>query len=131
MPNPFADLRKQLIPDDETGEVLRRMLDDGIDLSQPREIGFHCVFGEQAQAEAFAARAAQLDGVRVEPPEADEEGIWDVVVVRDMKPEHDAITAMERKLAALAGEHGGFPDGWGCAGDAPAEDEDGADDGAG
>ncbi|HZH43634.1 MAG TPA: ribonuclease E inhibitor RraB [Lysobacter sp.] len=120
MPNPFADLRRQLIPDDDTGQVLRQMLDDGDDLARPRDIAFHCVFAEQAQAAAFAAQAAQ-DGLTVDAPERDEEGIWEVTVVRRMAAEHAAITALERQLAALAAAHGGYPDGWSCS---PA---DGAD----
>ena len=114
MPTPFSDLKKQLIPDDETGAVLRAMLDDGDDLDRPREIAFLSVFAEQRAAEAFGADASALPDVRVEAPEPDEEGIWQVAVVRTMAASHAAITALEDELAAIAARHGGYPDGWSC-----------------
>lgn len=114
MPTPFSDLDRQLIPDDDTGQVLRQMLDDGDDLSQPRDVEFYLVFAEEADAQAFAREADALEGLDVLPPERDEEGIWQVTAIRYMKPEHAAITAREHELAELATRHRGYPDGWGC-----------------
>lgn len=114
MPTPFDDLRRQLIPDDDTGQVLRQMLDDGDDLSRPRDVEFYLVFAGQRDAVAFAQDAAALEGFQVLPPEQDEEGIWQVTAIRHMAPEHAAITAYEHELAELATRHRGYPDGWGC-----------------
>jgi hypothetical protein len=42
------------IPNDENGDVLRRMLRDGDDLSQPPMMDFSYIFPERRQALAFA-----------------------------------------------------------------------------
>jgi hypothetical protein len=40
--------------------------------------------------------------------------MWQVVVKRDMVPEHAGITAMESALTLKAENVGGKADGWGC-----------------
>lgn len=126
MPTPFSDLKRQLIPDDDTGQVLRQMLDDGIDLEQPRDLDFFVVFAERAKADAFAAAAGVQEDAEVHGPEIDEEGIWQVAVTRRMVPTHAAVTAFELEIAELAERHGGYPDGWG-SGD--GDDDDTGDEG--
>ncbi|GHA68299.1 ribonuclease E inhibitor RraB [Cognatilysobacter bugurensis] len=110
----MKSLQRAMLPDDENGEVLRAMLDDGDDLTAEREIEFYLVFAEAEQARAFAAQAAELPDVQVEEPEVDEEGIWQVAVVRRMAASHAGITGLEHLLATLAKEHAGHPDGWSC-----------------
>jgi len=110
----MRELRAALIPDDENGQVLRRMLEAGDDLAVPRGIEFFHVFADEAGALAFAGAASALPDLAVEAPEVDDEGIWEVCATRVMAPSHAAITALEATLAQLAGEHGGYPDGWGC-----------------
>lgn len=127
----MKSLQRALIPDDENGEVLRRMFDDGDDLSLPREIDFHLVFGEGAQARGFAAQAATLPDLLLSVPEADEEGIWMVSASRHMPATHAGITALEQQLALVAQAFEGYPDGWSCgpaAGDDDAAADDAADD---
>jgi hypothetical protein len=108
-------LRMAMIPDDENGQVLKRMLEDGDDLSRARDIEFFHVFAEEDRARSFADAAAALPDMAVESPEADDEGVWQVCVVRMMAPAHAAITALERELGDLAESHGGFADGWACS----------------
>ncbi|MBF6023865.1 ribonuclease E inhibitor RraB [Lysobacter niastensis] len=125
----MRELRLAMIPDDENGQVLRQMVEDGDDLSVERGIEFFHVFADEARARAFAEAASALPALAIGAPEVDEEGIWQVVAVRVMAPSHAGITALEKQLVALAGDHGGYPDGWACptAGDA-ADDADEADD---
>ncbi|GAB2512145.1 ribonuclease E inhibitor RraB [Lysobacter humi (ex Lee et al. 2017)] len=122
-------LQRALIPDDENGEVLRAMFDDGDDLSLPREIDFHLVFGEEAQARGFAEQAATLPDLLLSVPAQDEEGIWVVTASRHMPAAHSLITSLEKQLALLAQDFEGYPDGWSASvattgdesdGDAPA-----------
>ena len=108
------ELRRMMIPDDENGQVLRQMLDDGDDLDVPRGIEFFHVFAEQEDADAFVEGAAALPDVMVEGGEGDEEGVWQVCVIRVMAPSHAAITALELQLGELAESHRGYADGWGC-----------------
>ena len=115
----MRELQRAMIPDDENGEVLLRMLDDGDDLSLERPIEFFHVFDDESQAEASAA-AADKPLVTVDEPEVDEEDVWQVCVVRVMAPSHAAITALERELGELAETFGGFADGWGCSPADPA-----------
>lgn len=110
----MKSLQLAMIPDDDNGQVLMRMVEDGDDLTVPREVDFFLVFADQAAAEAFVPAAQALPDVLVSVPEADEEGIWQVTVSRHMAPKHATITSLERELTALAEPFGGYPDGWGC-----------------
>jgi hypothetical protein len=102
-------------PDDENGDVLRRMEAHGDDLSRPRNIDFTVVFANQETAEEFAAYFHKGGyKVTVEYAQVREDCPWDVVVVRDMIPTHAGITDFERELKEAASRFGGHNDGWGC-----------------
>ena len=117
----MRELRLALIPDDETGQVLKRMSEDGDDLDRPRPIDFFHVFAEEADAQDFAAAASAQPDLVVEGPDFDDDdGIWEVTATRTLAPQHKAITALEAELAALAARYRGYPDGWGCD---PASDD--------
>ena len=100
-------------PDDENGEVLRAMAERGIDLVSPRIVDFEHCLPDEASAIAFrdAALPSVLE-VRVFEPEGlgDE---WDVQCRVRLVPTHAAITDTELRLAELAEEFDGEPDGWG------------------
>lgn len=118
----MRELQRAMIPDDENGEVLRRMLDDGDDLSRDRPIDFFHVFADEADAQDFAAAASARPDLTVEGPEFDDDdAIWEVTATRVMAPQHKAITALETELSELAAQYRGYPDGWGCD---PAADPD-------
>ncbi len=110
----MKELRRQLIPDDETGAVLRQMLDDGDNLELARDIAFLSVFAERAQADAFIASLADVDDLLVDVPECDEDDIWQVAVIRHMPAVHAQIVALEALLTERAQAAGGYPDGWQC-----------------
>ncbi|GAB6195097.1 ribonuclease E inhibitor RraB [Lysobacter xanthus] len=110
----MKSLQSALIPDDENGDVLRAMLEDGDDLTVAREIDFLLVFGEETAAKAFADAATQQDDLVVSAPIVDDEGIWQVIASRHMVPRHADITKLERALTVLAESFGGYPDGWEC-----------------
>lgn len=110
----MKSLQRAMLPDDDTGEVLRAMLDDGDDLTLERDIDFHIVFADGAQAAAFATQAAGVSDLHVAAPEVDDEGIWQVTATRRMAASHAGITALERLLTTLAEPYGGYPDGWSC-----------------
>ena len=111
----MRELQKAMIPDDENGEVLRRMVDDGDDLERPRPIDFFHVFAEESDAQDFAAAAGALADLVVEGPDFDDDdGIWEVSATRVMAARHAAITALETELSDLAARYRGYSDGWGC-----------------
>ena len=101
------------IPNDENGDVLRRMLGNGDDLSKPRMIDFCYVFPERRQVLAFAEL---VNGRELEVCISynEERHMWDAIVKRYMVPTHQGITAFELTLASQAESVGGEADGWGC-----------------
>ncbi len=118
-------------PDDGNGDMLRALMDAGIDLSQPLAIDFYLVFKNKDQAEkAMAALvASDLQG-EVEMHFNDLEQ-WELIVSQTMLPEHEAITAREAELDKFAKKFGGHNDGWGVMqhqdGDDDFDDEHGED----
>ena len=110
-------------PDDGNGDMLRALMDAGIDLTEPLAIDFYLVFKNKDQAEkAMAALVAtELQG-EVELHFNDLEQ-WELIVSQTMVPEHAAITAREAELDKFAKKFGGHNDGWGVM-----QHQDGDDD---
>lgn len=102
-------------PDDENGDVLRRMHESGDDLSKAREVDFTVVLPDKAAAQEFGDHFHEL-GYKVSAEESKTvpELPWDVVVVKFMVPTHAGITQFEQELQAVASQVGGRNDGWGC-----------------
>jgi hypothetical protein len=104
-----------LHPNDDNGDVLRRLEADGDDLSRPRDIDFNVVFPKERPANEFAQHLrekgyraiVELENVRESHP-------WGVRVVKNMIPTHSGITAFEQGLQDLGDALGGYNDGWGC-----------------
>lgn len=123
----MKSLQFAMLPDDENGDVLRAMLEDGDDLTIPREIDFHLVFADEAAAAAFADAARLQPDLIVSVPALVEDGIWQVTASRHMAPRHGDITRLEKELTVLAESFGGYPDGWECSRAAgPIDDGDDA-----
>ncbi len=102
-------------PNDDNGRVLRRLQENGDDLTTPRNIDFTVVFPAQAFAEGFADQfRSQGYKVSVEETKSDAELPWDVVVVKRMIPSHKEISEFEDTLSDFAAPLGGRNDGWGC-----------------
>jgi hypothetical protein len=100
-------------PDDDNGDVLRRMFASGDNLSEPRIIDFCFAFAERRQALAFAEIVDEHD-LEVCISFYDERGGWQAIVKRYMVPTHEDITALETLLVQRAESVGGEADGWGC-----------------
>jgi hypothetical protein len=103
------------IPDDENGDVLRRMVANGDDLSQPRIVDFTHVFPDEASGRGFADQA-EAEGLfaAIERTDVVEDLPWEVVIEHPLAPNYAALTALEHKLGKMAGQFGGRADGWGC-----------------
>ncbi|MDR7296479.1 hypothetical protein J2X16_001818 [Pelomonas aquatica] len=102
-------------PNDENGDVLRRMRDSGDNLSIARDIDFTVVFVSRDDVQKFGDHFHEL-GYRISAEKSGtvEDFPWDVVVVKNMVPTHGAITAFEAELQSVATPLGGRNDGWGC-----------------
>ncbi len=102
-------------PDDDNGDVLRRMFEGGDSLKQARDIDFAHRFVHGRAAETFAALAGGAGlQISIQDVEDAPETSWDVIVTANMIPDHQAIGAFERRLADQAERLGGQADGWGC-----------------
>jgi hypothetical protein len=89
-------------PDDENGDVLRRMEAAGVDLISPRVMDFEHCFPDEASARAFrgAVQGTVLEA-RLIPAEPHEGAGWKVQCRQRMIPTHAAITETERRLGAI------------------------------
>lgn len=102
-------------PDDENGNVLRGMQENGDDLSQPRDIDFTVVLPDSDAVQEFGSYFYNL-GLQVKAKKNNTIPSlpWDVVVTVNMLPTYNEITAFEQKLEKVAMPLGGRNDGWGC-----------------
>jgi hypothetical protein len=101
-------------PDDENGDVLRRMAAQGIDLVSPRIVDFeHCFPGEASARSFLSAIDGTVLEARLIRPDPENERGWEVQCRERMVPTHDAITQTEARLAHVAARFGGYADGWG------------------
>ena len=102
-----------IFPDDENGDVLRRMASHGDNLAAPRNVDFEHIFPSIEAALAFTAEVVnRTDTVSVNW--YDELSSWNVRVTRHMTPTHQGVTELELSLDQVARKHGGKADGWGC-----------------
>ena len=104
-----------IYPNDDNGDALRRMEEEGDDLARPRNIDFTIVFPDGDAAKRFA-EYFQEQGytASVDFAETVQELPWDVVIAKYMTPSHQEITDFEISLQEVAESMGGRNDGWGC-----------------
>lgn len=102
-------------PKNANGDALRRLQEDGDDLSLPRAVDFTVVFSNEVAAGQFATPLRQL-GYEVSWKETHcvPELPWDVVVSNNMVPSYSAISEFEAELERRARTLEGRNDGWGC-----------------
>lgn len=100
---------------DENAAVLRDIAAAGDDLRKPRLMDFNHLFPTRDGAIAFARRVDAEGFTPVVRP-YDKPGYpFDVTVTTQaVIPTCDFITATEQRFAAMAAEHNGRADGWGC-----------------
>jgi hypothetical protein len=103
-----------LFPDDETGELLRLMQEQGDDLSLARDMDFFLIFDSKEQAQAFVNQADLGPEIRVSAARYEKTSKWQATLTVNMVPLYAEIVALEKQVARLGREYGGQPDGWGC-----------------
>ena len=102
------------LPNDENGDILRKMIGRGDDLSKSRKIDFYFAFPEEHQARNFAQQVRLTSGLACEAARYEERDMWEATVTGDMVPSHREITEFENSLDQIAQSYGGEADGWGC-----------------
>jgi len=102
--------------EDLNRQVLQQMRAAGDDLRTPRPIDFSHAMPDAASAASFAVEFLTRGfRVAVEETGSTPNLPWDVVVTIVMVPTLHTINETERDLGEAAANHGGRPDGWGCA----------------
>lgn len=105
----------QQFPDDDNGNVLWQMAEDGNDLSVPYEVEYSIIFETQAQAEQCALYLLhQEQKVSLFEEEESESRYWVVSAYVEMIPQHEDIVDLEQWFVHVASQYNGEYDGWGC-----------------
>lgn len=99
---------------EDNADVLRRMKDDGDDLTKARDIEFNHQFEREADAIAFENAVREQGYPKVDHDFWHEVDAWLTSVHLRMAPDLDGITATETALNEIARDFDGKPDGWGC-----------------
>ncbi|MBV2132871.1 ribonuclease E inhibitor RraB [Pseudomonas sp. MAP12] len=98
-------------PNDENGDVLRRMQNSGFDFNKEHVFDYYHTFESRTSAEQFAA---MLHGHKIHAEvQPNKKNLWDVVVKIMHAPTHSEITEWESDLEVVANKFGGLKDGWG------------------
>src|SRR5688572_11898716 len=106
-------------PNDADGDALRRIAEDGSDMSRPMLINFHVAVPDEQSAQALGEVACKL-GYRVELYESSECTLpFTCECSTRMLATYQGVMAIQEELAALSKPFGGIPDGWGTFGNGP------------
>lgn len=105
------------MPDDETGEALRRIAADGSDLQRPLKMDFFLAVPSEAMGREVALRVHPL-GFETSVEEDAESSTWTCYATKTIVPVYSTVVAIEQQLDAIARECGGHADGFGTFGNA-------------
>lgn len=103
--------------DASTAAALRRVANDGADMSRPMVIDFHVAFLSLDAGMEFVRIASRAGFIaRLVEDSGGERPEWTCWCSREMLATHDEITSTEDLLGSLARPLGGYCDGWGTFG---------------
>lgn len=120
----------QQFPDDDNGNVLWQMHNDGDDLTAAHEIEYSIAFQQEEKADQCAVYLLKEEQ-KISLFEDEETGEWIITIYVYMEPEYADIVDLEEWFSKIAGQFGGEYDGWGCMAyvyddDLEEDDEDAA-----
>lgn len=102
-------------PDDDNGNVLWQMHEDGSEMSDFYDIEFSIAFNEKTQAEQCALYLLhQEQKVSLFEDGELEASEWIVTIHVHMEPEYTDIVDLEEWFISIAEKFSGEYDGWGC-----------------
>ena len=105
------------LPNDATGDALRRMVNSGSDLTKPMEMDFFVIVPSEAAGDQVARRAQKLGfATKVEP--YNDDGEWTCYCTKTIVPRYGKVVKIERALDAMARPFGGSVEGFGSYGNA-------------
>lgn len=101
-----------LMPDDETGNVLREFQANGIELSRPLEMDFFVAVPSKKSGDKIAVKVKCL-GFKPSVEKDNETGDWTCYCTKTLIPEYSEVVKIEKELDSIAQPLGGFADGFG------------------
>lgn len=99
------------LPNDADGGAIRRIINDGADLSRPMLIDFQIAAPNEQAAKEIAEVAARL-GYRTQIYQDSEDGNWTAECSTRTLLSYQTVIALQAELHTLAEPLGGYIDGW-------------------
>ena len=118
----IADTMNFDFPNDSDGEALRRIAEDGSDMSKPMSIDFHVAAPSKTDAELIAATVTKHD-YEASISFDEETAAWTVWCSRDMIATHKNVVEAQSQLDELSKPFDGYSDGWGSFGNVESDTE--------
>jgi regulator of RNase E activity RraB len=106
-------------PLDADGDSLRRVADDGSDMSRPMLIEYSISAPDELCAQRIA-ESARSHGFDIAVSRDESCDSWSIYCARTMLATYDGVVAIQALLNELAQPHGGNCDGWGTFGNGRA-----------
>lgn len=102
-------------PEDDNGNLLWQMQEDGDDLEEIHEIEFSLYFKTQEAAEKCAlSLLLEEQKISLYLDEEVQPSEWVITIYVNMYPEHEDIIDLEEWFTKIATKFDGEYDGWGC-----------------
>ena len=102
-------------PDDENGNVLWQMHQDGDDLQEAHEIEISIAFADEAQADRCALHLLKEEQkISLFQDEDSDTLEWIITIYVYMEPAYEDIVDLEQWFSKIAAQFQGEYDGWGC-----------------
>jgi hypothetical protein len=108
------------LPDDATGNALRRLVDSGSDLARPMEMDFFVAVPSESSGHAVAAEARN-HGFSASVEQDRETVDWTCYCTKAIVPSYAEVVRIEKLLGEIARPHRGHADGFGSYGNAGGE----------
>ncbi|MEZ4297501.1 MAG: ribonuclease E inhibitor RraB [Polyangiaceae bacterium] len=105
---------------DATLDALRRIEQDGSDLTRPLSMDFFVAVPDQASGSMVASRAEKLGFSTSVEQDSDTEA-WTCYCTKQLVPAYESVVALESLLSSLAADVGGYTDGFGTFGNAESD----------
>ncbi|GHF96287.1 ribonuclease E inhibitor RraB [Thalassotalea marina] len=104
-----------LFPEDEHGDALWSMLQQGDDLSVSREFQFSIIFANEEQALKYGQLLLENNQKLSFCPYPDNENLpWEITAYPEMPATYENVTAYQQLLEQSSAPLGGHFDGWFC-----------------
>jgi regulator of RNase E activity RraB len=105
-------------PNDADGDALRRVVDNGSDMSKPMYVDFQILVRREESAHSLADAARKL-GYHTSVYDSDGKPPWTCQCSTRMLATYEGVIAIQNELADLSEPFGGKCDGWGTFGNGP------------